>query len=64
VGVTPAVLVLHDSDLDQVSFNEVASFVMQRDNVPPMRIIKLNLLDFLKFVEAVVSPNRYFLRGV
>ena len=57
-------LVLEDGDLNQVCFQETSAIFVQRNYVPAVRVVKLNLLDFLKFMKAIIDLDRYFLRRV
>ena len=57
MGVATAVLVLQDGQLDVHGFDERHVFVAQWKYVPAGWPLKLNLLDFLHFVEAISSAD-------
>lgn len=54
-------LILYDPNLDQVGLYKITALFMQRQDVPPARVVKLYLLYFLKLVETIVGPDRNFL---
>ena len=54
MSISTAMLILNDSDLDQVSFEKITPFLMKRQNVPSTWVVKFNLLNFLKFMKTVV----------
>ena len=64
VRVSSTVLVLYDADLNQIRLQEVPSTLVQGDHVPAAGVVKLNLLDFLQLVEAVVRSDRNLLRRI